>query len=157
MNNYSSLTLTLKSSLDGETTQTFHFVKSYNKLFHNAQHLLLDLNSKERCFFDYLCEKMDDKNGIYADVHLKEDFLSHYAKIKRKGGAEIKVAHITTYLKKLRELGLILENTSRTYYIINPKYAFNSTIEKRLLLIKSLIYERNSKNLPINQLIDKVL
>jgi hypothetical protein len=155
MNKYSTLTIFLNSSSGDEVATTIHLVKSYNKLFHNAQHLLLNLNSKERCFYDYLCEKMDGKNRVYTDLSFKEKFLQHYSKIKKKGNAEIKVAHITSYLNKLTELGLLLQNASKSYYTINPKYVFNGTVAKRLDLIKALISERHKKNQPINHLIDK--
>lgn len=155
MNRYSTLTIFLNSSSGEEIATTIHFVKSYNKLFHNAQHLLLDLNNKERCFYDYLCEKMDSKNRVYADLLFKENFLEYYSKIKKKGSAEVKVAHITSYLSKLTELGLLLQNASKSYYTINPKYVFNGTIAKRLALIKVLIYERHRNNQPINHLVDR--
>jgi len=155
MNKYSTFTIFLNSPTGDEIATTIHLVKSYNKLFHNAQHLLLHLNNKERCFYDYLCEKMESKNRVYADLRFKEIFLEYYSKIKKKGSAEIKVAHITSYLSKLTELGLLLQNASKSYYTINPKYVFNGTIEKRLVLIKALIYERNKNNQPINHLVDR--
>ena len=156
MSKYLSLTITFKPLLQDEiVNHTFSYVKSYNKLFHNAQHLLISLNNKERCFFDFICEIMDDHNRIYADSVLKKKFLEHYSKIKN-GGAEIKISHLTNYLKKLKELGLILEVNSRTYYYINPKYAFNGTSEKRLVVIKNIILERIKGNQPINHLIDRV-
>jgi hypothetical protein len=155
MNKYSTFTIFLNSPTGDEIATTIHLVKSYNKLFHNAQHLLLNLNNKERCFYDYLCEKMEIKNRVYVDLLFKENFLEHYSKIKKKGSAEIKVAHITNYLNKLTELGLLLQNASKSYYTINPKYVFNGTIDKRIALTKALIYERHNKNQPINHLIDK--
>ena len=85
MNKYSTFTIFLNSPTGDEIATTIHLVKSYNKLFHNAQHLLLNLNNKERCFYDYLCEKMESKNRVYVDLLFKENFLEHYSKIKKKG------------------------------------------------------------------------
>ena len=73
------------------------------KYFFNAQHLFINLSSKDRSFFDYLCEKMDSKNRVVVDVHFKKEYLLFMDEILGKN-CGIKITGIDKTLKKLKLL-----------------------------------------------------
>ncbi len=153
MSEYLTVQIHWKVSNDVINSENIYLVKRGNKVFHNAQHLLLELNQYERCFYDYLCEQMDKDNAVYIDQPFKSDFLLHYSKVRKKKKS-LTIEKLTAYTSKLKKLGLLLENTSRGYYIVNPKYAYNGSEKGRVELIKELVYERLKNKKSLEHLID---
>lgn len=146
-----TVTVTTKK---GKENKTIIFVKQGCKLFFNAQHLLLNLHAGERALYDYLLEKMVNKNNtITIDVAFKNDFIAHIAKIT-SNQTQYKLQSLSKYTKKLEELGLIISmsSTNSGFYSVNPKYAFKGTEKQREATLKSLIESRNKQGLPTNML-----
>ena len=136
----------------GDVLKTVKFVTSGCTLFFNAQHLLVKLTAKERCFFDYLCEHMRaTTNDVMIDSHLKEHFAEQYRVYSSKG---INLAEITKCIPTLKSLGLILGTHNKAHYIVNPKYAFKGYSSGRLLYLKKLIESRLAEGLSIAALIN---
>lgn len=153
MSKYLTVQIHWKVSNDIINSKNIYLVKRGNKVFHNAQHLLLELNQYQRCFYDYLCERMDKKNAVYVDQPFKSDFLVHYNKVRQKK-KDLTFENLTTYTSKLKKLGLLLENNSRSYYTVNPKYAHNGSEKDRVKLIQELVYDRLKTQSTLKHLID---
>jgi hypothetical protein len=153
MSEYLTVQIHWKVSNDVINSKNISLVKRGNKVFHNAQHLLLELNQYERCFYDYLCEQMDKDNSVYIDQPFKSDFLLHYSKVRKKKKS-LTIEKLTAFTSKLKKLGLLLENNSRSYYTVNPKYAHNGSEKDRVKLMQELIYERLKTKRTPEHLID---
>jgi len=139
---------------DPETnkSKSIQFVTSGCTLYFNAQHLLVKLTVKERCFFDYLCECMRaTTNDIVIDSNQKENFIKQYRGYSSKG---INLAEITKSIPTLKSLGLILDTPQRAFYIVNPKYVFKGSNHLRMQYIKKLIESRLAEGLSIAALIN---
>lgn len=146
-----NVTVTTKNGIENKT---INFVKQGCKLFFNAQHLLLQLNSGERAFYDFLQEKMVNKNNtITINAALKNDFIAHIAKIT-SNKTIYKLQSLSKYTKKLEGLGLIISMSSSNsgFFSVNPKYAFKGTEKQREATLKSLIESRNKQGLLTNML-----
>jgi hypothetical protein len=125
-------------------------------LFFNAQHLLIQLGSEARAFFDYLCERMrTDTNRILVDRALKQDFIEHIGRLT--GGSVVPAMNsLNRYVSVFKNLGLLVLDISslRGYYFVNPKYAYKGTKNGRVELLEKMIRERVNKKLSLKGLID---
>ena len=115
------------------------FQKEGCMYYFNAQHIYLNLNNKERCFFDFLCEKMDDTNGVTIDSNLKSSFIEFIEEIT-SNKKSIGIETVREYAKKLNKLKLILKVANSNFYYVNPKYVFKESIDKRKKLLKKLLF-----------------
>jgi hypothetical protein len=121
-------------------------------LFFNAQHKLVKLSPKERCFFDYLCECMrPSTNDIVIDSHFKKNFIKHFEVCS---GGKLKMTDVNKYASKLYSLNLLLDTPQRAYFIVNPKYVFRGTAAKRKKYVKGLIENRLMEGLSIAGLVN---
>lgn len=124
--------------------------------FFNAQHLYLKLTTIERCYFDYICERMDYYNRIDISPVLRSSFFDHFQKLTDERPPSIK--SLTDCEKKLRELKLLLKikNNGKLHFV-NPKYVTKGKEahrKKALILIAE--YSLNGEA-EINSIIDRPL
>jgi hypothetical protein len=130
------------------------FVKFGCTSFFNAQHLFLRLDNIERCFFDHLCEIMDENsNRVLIVKDGKEKFAMKVSKITN-GAYSTSIDSVTSAVRKLKLLGLILPvDEGRSYYVVNPKYVFKGRQSQRKWLLKNLIEQRYAEGPPIEALL----
>ena len=118
--------------------KTVSFVSSGYTLFFNAQHLLIELTSQGRAFYDYLCEQMNGiNNNVTINTSLKENFIAHIERITSKKHS-LSLRRVTIYKNQLIKLNLLIEMSTKQseFYCINPKYAFKGTSINRKKLLK---------------------
>ena len=155
--NYHSIQLELVTATKKRSLHQMHLRRTACALYHNAQHLLIQLTAVERGYLDYLCEHMDDKNRIIVDRDQKEAYSSFMLAVT-KGGVKVGIRTIDTAVKKLKELGLLFEvGTSRGYFYVNPKHFWAGPEKARVVLIKQLIEERFHRGLTVGILSDQPL
>ena len=132
----------------------FRVKSSFCKRFFNCLHITLKMNAKAQGLFDFLCEKMDEKNRVFVDTHLKNEFLKLITAVT-SGKEKYTPRDLEDALKKLRELRLIfeVEDLKKTYYYVNPKYAFKGPQKDRLKLIQSIAQERMLKGKGVEMLV----
>ena len=126
-------------------------------LYFNCQHLMVELGSEARCFFDYLCERMrSDTNEVKIDNTFKQDFVDQISKITSTK-VNPSILSLNKYVSQFKALGLIIPttNTQRGYYSVNPKYAYKGTKKDRLLLMANMIQEKINNKENLRGLIDK--
>ena len=135
-----------------EAVESIRFVTSGCTLFFNAQHHLVKLTAKERCFFDYLCEHMRaSTNDIVIDSHQKKNFIKHYEAYTAK---KLKMEDVNKFPPKLHTLGLILDTQHKALYVVNPKYVFKGYNNARVLYLKRLIENRLIEGLSVAALVN---
>jgi hypothetical protein len=151
---YSPVRVRVYSETGRKIDRYVRFKKIGCKYYFNAQHIFIELSSKDRSFFDYLCENMDNKNRVIVDVHFKQEYINFMNEILGKDSG-IKVSGIDQTLKKLKLLGLIfLVNDTRSYFNVNPRYVFQGTELARTKLLRDLIQNRFNAGLDIGMLLD---
>ncbi len=139
-----SFSLKVEHVISGKTeTHVVKFVdEGYTFLF-NAQHIFLKLNNLQRCFFDYLCERMNIDNTVYIDGALKNDFIQFLEKITG-GKKTLNERSVSNYVKALVDAKLLIESKRfKMLYIVNPKYVFKGTKENRKKILKTLLKNPN--------------
>ena len=140
-----------KDSEGNDVCNSVGFTNYCVKLFFNAQHLMLQLQPYERCFFDYLCEQMGPKdNLIFIGKPLKEDFVDF---IKRINGDRSKATNTAGTVTKLNKLGLLLPTSKTGVYIVNPKYVYKGVEKARSAYLQQLIQARINSKQPLGFLI----
>ena len=137
---------TLKvNALDGsEIALKIKAVNAGYYLYFNCQHLLVELGSEARCFFDYLCERMtSDTNEVIVDSKFKQGFIDQISRLTSTK-VNPSIHSLNKYVSQFKDLGLIIPtaNTQRGYYSVNPRYAHKGTKKARLLLIEKMVKER---------------
>jgi len=152
MNDRETRVKVFKKDTEGnQICNTVFFTNYYVKLFFNAQHLMLQLQPYERCFFDFLCERMGPKdNNIFIGRPLKDSFLDF---VKVIGGDSTKATNTGSTVTKLSKLGLLLSTNQTGVYIINPKYVYKGGEKARSAYLQQLIQTRINKNQPTEFLI----
>ena len=108
------------------------------KFYFNAQHIYLNLSNKERCFFDFLCEKMDNSNRVIVDASLKLAY-KEFIELITSDKIKIVVRSLDRFVIKLDDSKLILKVSNTKLYYVNPKYASKLSNVKRAKLIKQLL------------------
>lgn len=145
------------NDLDGnELTFKLKAVTEGYYLYFNCQHLMVELGSEARCFFDYLCERMrSDTNEIKLDRKFKQEFTGQINRIT-SGKVNPSILSLNKYVSQFKALGLIIPttNSQRGYYSVNPKYAFKGTKKDRLLLLANMIKDRIRNKESLRALID---
>jgi transposase-like protein len=121
------------------------------KMYMCAQHQLIQLNNKQRCFLDYLCEKMDEDNTVYIDREFKNKFIEITQDFGNKKYS-FTIGIIDKAIAQLVKLNLILLK-QQGYYIVNPRYFFKGSETNRLELLKKEVAYRFNNNLPLNGLL----
>ena len=144
---------------DGETIRKkgeLSFVSSGVQYYFNAQHLFYSLGKDARAFYDYLCEKMNNKNFVTIHAELKTSFVEHFARIT-SNKKKIAETSLPTYISKFVKLGLIIPmgKARGGFYCVNPKYAFKGTQKGRVDLIQELLNKRGTAGLSLYGLIDR--
>lgn len=120
----------------------------------NAQHIYLKLNSEQRCFFDFLCEKMNDQNEVLIDTFLRSEFIVFLEKIT-SGKISLTPRTIINYIKILVELRLIiLYDNAKFLYVVNPKYVYKGSEINRKTILDDLIKNHMKYNIDIQSLLD---
>lgn len=148
---YSTVRLEAATSKGGIVPQLIQFRSEYFKAFCCAQHLLIHLSSKERCFWDYLCERMYDDNTLFIDNNFKTAFIAF---TKHIGIPEktFSIGIIDKAIAKLKKLHLIIQK-QQGYYMVNPRYSFKGSEKDRLKVLEKEIKERFNENLPLDGLL----
>ncbi len=149
--------LTLKAEVKIGGKSTLHLVsfvdEGYVCLF-NAQHIFLELEKFQKCFFDFLCEKMNIDNTIHIDGDLKAEFLTFLNKITG-GKKKITTRTISNYVNILIEKKLLIESPRLTMlYIVNPKYVYKGTKTNRIKILRTLLKDPNKYGSDNNALLD---
>jgi hypothetical protein len=135
-------TLSLKAEVKGGAKSVVISVpfvnKGYTCLF-NAQHIFLELEKFQRCFFDFLCEKMNLDNTVLIDGDLKSEFVLFLSKITG-GKKTLTTRTVTNYVKILIDSKLLIEAPKlNMLYIVNPKYVYKGTKKDRIKILKTLL------------------
>jgi hypothetical protein len=156
MNNKLALSVSVSFvGTDGVTRRkSIPYVSNSCALFFNAQHLLLKLSTKERAFFDYLCEVMGmNNNDVFIDNSLKLAFIKLVTDITG-GDVQLTENAVGKYVQKLSGIGLVLATGNRARYTVNPKYVFKGSRTDRQKCIKYHIESRIASKLYIQPLIN---
>lgn len=120
------------------TIEGERFKKDSCNYYFNAQHIYLELSNKERCFFDFLCEKMDSENRVLIDASLKLAF-KEFIKLFTSNIITTSIRSLDRFVIKLDDSKLILKVANTKLYYVNPKYASKLSNLKRAKLIKKLL------------------
>lgn len=152
--NYIGLPITLKYP-DGRVLDHVAKFKSTGfKVYFNAQHLLIQLNPLERCFYEYLVEHSDINSRVFIDKNFKLSFIDFINTVIGSNIKNITYDKVNQIILKLNKLGLIISCMIRGQYYVNPKYAHKGVEKNRIKNLKNIINERLLENLPINMLVD---
>jgi len=124
--------------------------------FFNAQHLYLELSPVERCYFDFLCEKMDPLNRIDIIPKRRNDFVSHFKKFTNEKPPDSR--KITSIEKKLRELNLLLKVKGQgSLHFVNPKYVTKGSQTQRKNSILKIAYHAMNGEIDLTSILDRPL
>jgi len=125
--------------------------------FFNAQHKLLMLNTLERGYFDFMCEKMNARNLVELNSEFREKYLDFCNKILGPKVSRTQRSFVN-FENKLKELGLIFQNPeNKRLQYVNPKHVFKGSLWEREALLRKLLkiaVDTDNKEL-LKQLIDK--
>lgn len=120
----------------------------------NAQHIYLEMNTMQRCFFDFLCEKMNEQNKVHIDTDNRIEFLSFLEKIT-SGRSSTTNRTLVNYINFFIELRLIIPfNSNKFLYIMNPKYVYKGAEINRKKILDDLIKNHMKYNIDIQSLLD---
>lgn len=120
----------------------------------NAQHIYLELNTMQRCFFDFLCEKMNDRNKVHIDTDNRIEFISFLEKIT-SGRCSTTIRTLVNYINFFIELRLIIPfDRNKFLYIVNPKYVYKGPEINRKKILDDLIKNHIKYNIDIQSLLD---
>ena len=118
-----------------------HEIKFVNEgctYFFNAQHKLIHLQSIERLYFDFICEKMNVRNKIALNPDLRKKFISFCKDV-------LKVEKVRTertllsFETNMKNLSLLFQDPSnKRLHYVNPKYVFKGSSIERGKLLKYL-------------------
>lgn len=149
---YSSVLISHWLTPDHRVDKRVRFKALGYKTYFNCQHLLMRLNPVERGVLDFLIENADDKNLVLVNETLKEKYCSFLLDVSQMSISKNVVAKA---VNKLASIGLILaEPLVRGLYIVNPKYFWSGSEQRRMLIIEQTIIKRLDAGLPVNHLID---
>ena len=152
--NYSSISVEIYLQRGNKINQPLHYKSTGCKYFFCAQHLFISMSNKERSFFDYLCEQMDDDNAILVNKDLKEAYISFITKICKEE-LRITTGIIDKALAKFKDKKMLLSlGGGAGYYLVNPRYVYRGKEADRMRLIKKVIQNRIMEGLSIEALID---
>lgn len=120
----------------------------------NAQHIYIELNSKQRCFFDFLCEKMDYKNRVNINGDLRDEFICFVKKIT-SDKVKVSSRSLFDYIDKLIEFKLLVpfKNTT-SLYVVNPKYVYKGTQKDRIEILNDLFENHLKYEIDIQALLN---
>lgn len=94
--------------------------------FFNAQHLHLQLSPIERCYFEFMCERMDYQNRLNLKPIFREDFILHFKNLTKQKPPSDRM--LSGCEKKLKGLNLILKIKGQgSLHFANPKYVSKGT------------------------------
>jgi hypothetical protein len=116
---------------------------SHTKRFHNSLYLLAGLSPCARNLMDWLGEEMNDKNIVYHTEDSRIAFNDFIALITND-----KVKYADQTIKQawgeLSSSGLIIKQSSRSAFLVHPKYFFNGEKKKRIdRIVAKLIFDNN--------------
>ena len=152
---YTSVSIEVTASNGAPNRTSLRFIANSYQLFFNAQHLLIQLSTNDRAFFDYLCEVMRPAdNDIYIDANLKTDFIEHIDRLTN-GKTKFTEHIIAKSVTQLRDLGLILPTKDKARYVANPKHVFKGSASQRTRFLKVLIESRIALQLSIAALLNE--
>ena len=106
------------------TIEGERFKKDSCNYYFNAQHIYLNLSNKERCFFDFLFEKMDSENRVLIDASLKLSF-KEFIKLFTSNIITTSIRSLDRFVNKLDNSKLILKVAKTKLYYLNPKNSSN--------------------------------
>lgn len=124
--------------------------------FFNAQHLYLELSPVERCYFDFLCERMDPFNRIDIIPTRRIDFVSHFKKLTdQKPPDSRKIPRIE---KKLRDLNLLLKVKGQgSLHFVNPKYVTKGNQTQRKKSLQKIAEHAMNGEMELTAILDRPL
>lgn len=124
--------------------------------FFNAQHLYLQLSPVERCYFDFLCERMDPFNRIGIIPTLRNEFVSHFKKLTDQKPPDSR--SITSMEKKLRELNLLLKVKGQgSLHYVNPKYVCKENQNQRKKSLQKIAEHAMNGEIDLTAILDRPL
>lgn len=138
-----------------KVSRNLKFVNHGVTQFFNNQHNLVELTTGAISFYMYACEKMDWKNEIMLDIGFKNQYVEFISKVTSKKDFR-DVRSLDKYIRKLKELGLILsiDSPHSAFYLVNPKYMYRGTEPGRKKLLKSIIERRMNQGESLHGLLD---
>lgn len=124
------------------------------KYYFNSRHKFFDLNTKQRAYFDFLCEKMDLNNKVHLNPAIRKEFISFcenitgdkaYCVPKTLEGAE----------KVFIKLHLVIKVKGSMLSVVNPKYVYKGTQSQREELYVELANLASAGKIPYEAILDK--
>lgn len=114
------------------------FVEDSVRLYFNAQHKLLLLSPLQRCYFDFMCEKMNSSNQIKLAPRFREDFISFCERVLGENSVRSQrtLYDAESQMKKLYLIFKVPEINGLWY--VNPKHVFKGTETDRKKLLECL-------------------
>jgi hypothetical protein len=123
------------------------FSKKKTSRISNSQHKLAPIDKCAEMLMRYLQETMDDTNGITHTVAMRRKFRYHMSK-------DCLLTYEDDTVKKafyqLVAQDLVIIYSAKTDYVVNPKYFFNGSEQKRIKLLNQLI-SWAKKQTPVHQ------
>jgi hypothetical protein len=101
---------------------------------------------------------MDEQNRVFVDKELKNEFTGLIIRVT-SGKVKYAAYELGNIVSKLRRLNLIFEvdDESKSYYYVNPKYAYKGLIKDRTKLVKSILQKRIEEKKTVSMLVNEQL
>ena len=120
--------------------------------FFNSQHIFLKLTTKERSYFDFICENMDWNNRIVLDKGIRTKYIKFYNKITSSKTCS-SIRTLQRYENNLIECGLVMKY-GNSICIVNPRYVYKGNLTSRNKLIKELLGLAQSNKIKLQPLLN---
>ena len=119
---------------------------SHTKRFHNSLYLLAGLSPCARNLMDWLGEEMNDKNIVYHTEDSRIAF-NEFIGLITNGNVSYADQTIKQAWSELSSSGLIIKQSSRSAFLVHPKYFFNGEKNKRIeRIVAKLIFDNNGED-----------
>ena len=127
--------------------KTKRYTKFKTSRYHNCQHKLAKITKCAEMLLRFLTEEMDCDNGVTHTFALRRKFRFHMSK---DCGLKYKDDTVKKAFYELVAQDLVVKYASKTDYLVNPKYYYGRSEQKRIALIQQLIRWAKYQN-PVHQ------
>jgi hypothetical protein len=125
---------------------TYSVTQAHTKRYHNCLARVMQLSKCARMLIEFVAEYMDKENLIANDTLMKKTFNNFVRKV---GCQEYTDVTINKAFKEIAEQDLMLKQSKRGLYQVNPLYFCNGSEADRVALIRKNIEQ------PWRELVDK--
>ena len=119
------------------------FKKDHVCVVHNHIYLNVRLTKDHRLIFDYLCEMMDKDQKVHSTIETLKSFHEHlmpYGVTINIGTRAFREA-----ISRLVKLNLLISMSTKGVYIVNPKYVYRGSLERRKTVLRWLLKKINDR------------